>query len=86
MVEPEPEPPTPAQVAANHELWPGQVALKQDIQFPAYHNGQQIGSVLVPAGSEVEVVSIQKNHLVVEFHGNQAAVYWRSTDLAERLE
>jgi len=69
---PEPEPPAPApldlqQLAANRELWPKTVKLKEATLFPAVMDGKEVGKITVPAGAEVRLIRVTPDKISVAY-------------------
>ena len=59
----------------NMKLCPRKIRLKEDTNFPAMLDGKQIGTVLAPAGSEVDFIKIAgEKSLVVGFGPAQLTV------------
>jgi len=50
------------------------IQLKEETQFSIFRNGKAVGHVLVPAGSEVEVVSRNGDQIIVKRGGFQATI------------
>ena len=73
----------PADIAGNPAAWPKTVQLKQAVMFPAVYNSQVMGSVSVPAGTVVNLVSIQADQLTVEYQGGRQTVSWKLTNLGD---
>lgn len=93
---PPPPPPKPVYVApdgvvdlaklsANRADWPKSLVLKTPKEFPAVVDGKAVGKVVVPAGSEVNLLKIEQNQLGVEYRGGGAWIGEGETDLADRL-
>ena len=80
---PAPKPFDPADLIGNPQAWPRSVRLKQDSVFPVVFNSQVVGSAKVPAGSEVKLVSIQGDQLVVDYQGGTQKIFWKLTNLEE---
>jgi hypothetical protein len=85
---PEPVPAVfdPQKLAAEPARWPKKVALLKPATFTAMLNGKPIGSLVVPAGSEVRLKSIQDGKLGLEFNGGLASVAVDDTDLVARVK
>ncbi len=81
---PPPKPFNPADLAGNRAAWPRKVHLKQPVEFPALYNGQVVGSVTAPAGTEVALDGIQGTVLTVDYQGGQQRVDWTWTDLEQQ--
>lgn len=83
---------TPAQadpitwLLKNKNQCPKEVTLRQPMQFPVMVNGGTAGSVLVKAGSGVEVVNIEPEFLTARFQGGTLRVPLSATDLRERAK
>jgi len=78
-----PKPFDPADLAANPGAWPKTLKLKAATDFPAAFNGQIVGSVSVPAGTEVKLVNIQGDQLIVDYQGGTQKLSWKLTDIEE---
>lgn len=74
-----------ASVARSPQQWPKVVTLKEAVEFPAVMNGQVVGSVKVPAGSQVALVTLQPDQVELEYQGGRKTVPCKSTDVAERV-
>ena len=82
-----PEPPRPfdaAALAAAPGAWPRTLRLKQGVEFPAVFQGHVVGSLTAPTGTEVNLVSIEGEQLLLEYRGGNQKVSWRLTDLEEQ--
>lgn len=71
---------------ADEANWPEEVALTEAVEFPAVIDGRQVGSVMVPAGTTVRVVTIREQVLMAEHAGGQSILRWGQTDLQNRVE
>ena len=76
-----PPPFSPAKLAGNRAAWPKVVKLLQAETFPAVFNGQIVGDVDVPAGSDVNLVNIDGNNLTLDYRGGTCTVPWKLTNL-----
>lgn len=76
-----PKPFDPATFAAHPGEWPKTVRLTADETFPAVLDSKVVGSVTVPAGTQVNVVSVQSGQLTVEYQGGTQKLPWKATDL-----
>ncbi len=74
------------QIASDPSLWPKKVVIKEDIKFPAVVNGKQVGSLVAPAGTEVNVKVIQNEKVGVEYRGGGAWLTVEQTDLIARAQ
>lgn len=72
------------EIAANRAEWPAKLKLKKPTQFPAVANGKKVGSVLVPVGSEVRLISITSGKVGVEYQGGGAWLSPDDTDMQAR--
>jgi len=82
-----PEPPlTMERFVANPALWPKNVKLRKTTEFPAVLNSKRVGTVQVPAGSEVHLVKVEKDKLGLEFQGGGAWVPVGETDLTDQVK
>jgi hypothetical protein len=75
----------PAGLAGTPAVWPKMLKLKQAVDFPAVFNEQVVGSVNVPAGSEVKLLNIQGEELTVDFQGGTQNLSWKLTNLEEEV-
>jgi hypothetical protein len=75
----------PADLAGNPGAWPKTVRLKQSVVFPAVFNSQVVGSVTVPRGAVVNLVSIQGDQLILAFQGGTQKLSWKLTDIEEEV-
>ena len=64
---------------------PQQVKLVRPVEFPIMSNGQQIGSVVSPAGLPVKLVSLQGNQLEVQNGDSVKLISPSETDVEERV-
>jgi len=83
---PPPKPFDPVDLAASPAAWPKLVRLSQAVDFPAVLNGQVVGSVHVPAGAAVKLVSIQGEQLVLDYQGGRQTLPWKMTDIEAEAE
>jgi hypothetical protein len=74
------------QIASDPSLWPKKVVIKQDVKFPAVVNGKQVGSLVAPAGTEVNVRIVQNEKVGVEYKGGGAWLTVEQTDLIARAQ
>jgi hypothetical protein len=83
-----------AQIATNHAIWPKTVRIKRTTEFPAVSQGKEVGTVTLPAGMEVKLISIngEKEKVGVAFsidgkmpNAGGAWVSATDTDLMERV-
>ena len=81
-----------AQIAANRSLWPKTVKNKKATEFPAVNNGKEVGTVNLPAGMEVQLISVTSEKVGVAFSvdgklPNAGGVWLQpaDTDLMERI-
>ncbi len=65
------------------ELWPTEVTLFQDSEFPAMVNGKQVGKVIVKAGTKVNLAAIEADSAEVEFRGGKVTLPHNATDIAQ---
>jgi hypothetical protein len=75
----------PADLAAHPGAWPKTLRLKQSVAFPAVFNSQVVGSVTVPRGAVVNLVSIQGDQVILAFQGGTQKLSWKMTDLEEEV-
>jgi hypothetical protein len=75
----------PADLAGNPGAWPKTVRLKQSVVFPAVFNSQVVGSVTVPRGAVVNLVSIQRDQVILAFQGGTQKLSWKVTDIEEQV-
>jgi hypothetical protein len=80
-----PKPFDPADLAGNPSAWPKTVRLLQATNFPAVFNSQVVGSVTLPAGSEVKLVNIQGDQLTLDHQGGTQTLSWKLTDLEQEV-
>ncbi len=73
-------------LSSDHTLWPKKVALAKPATFPAVLNGKQVGSLVVPAGTETELVAIQNGKLGLKFNDGGAWLNVEDTDLIARVQ
>ncbi|MGA3172259.1 MAG: DUF4339 domain-containing protein [Chthoniobacteraceae bacterium] len=78
-----PKPFSIADLAGNQAAWPKIIKLKQSVMFPAVFDSQNVGSVSVPAGTQVRLTAIQGDQVTVEFQGGTQNLDWRLTDIDE---
>jgi len=71
----------PGDIAGNPNAWPKTVKLVQSVSFPAVFNSQVVGSMVLPPGTDVTLVKIQGEQLVLDYRGGQQTIDWRLTDL-----
>lgn len=75
----------PSDIAGNPAAWPRTLQLKTAVNFPAYFNGQPVGSVTAPIGSTVRLTNIQGDQLTVAYQSGTQQLSWKLTDLGERM-
>lgn len=74
-----------ARLAANRADWPKVVVLRAPKEFPAVVGGRAAGKIIVPKGTEVNLLKIEASNVGVEYKGGGAWVGADDTDLADRL-
>jgi hypothetical protein len=72
-------------LAQNSSLWPRQVRLRKATKFPAVVDGKEVGSLVAPSGTEVNLLKIQQGKLGLEYKGGGAWLAADDTDLATRV-
>jgi hypothetical protein len=82
---PTPETVDLASLGGSPKEWPKFVTLKQKTAFPAVLNGQVIGSVQVPAGIQVNLLSLRGGEVQVQYQGGSKLIPAQTTDLIERV-
>ena len=75
-----------ASLAASPHLWPPEVALVRDTDFPAVFEGKEVGKIKVPAGTKVELVAIEGDVVEVRFRGGTSKLPHEATNLAQLAE
>jgi len=90
VVEPSPASVAPAPdlqtIAGDRTLWPKKVALIKAATFPAVLNGKIVGSLVAPAGTEANLVSIKDDKVGLEFNGGGVWLPAAETDLIARVQ
>jgi hypothetical protein len=76
---------TLADLAQHPETWPHQVTLKADVPMDIIAHGQKAGSMLSPAGTTVDLVSITDTAVQIRVLSARASISPDQTDLWERL-
>jgi hypothetical protein len=77
--------PSLADLATHRNQWPRQVTLKTDVQMSMVSNGKVVGSMPSPAGTTVDLVSVDATSLQIKVLSMQASVAPEQTDLWERI-
>jgi len=72
-------------LARDQSLWPRQVRLRKPTKFPAVVDGKEVGSLVAPPGTEVNLRGIREGKLGLEFRGGGAWLPVEDTDLASRV-
>jgi hypothetical protein len=72
-----------AQVPA---LWPKQVMLIQDFTFTKITDGVAVGLVGAPAGTQVDLVSVNGPKLIVSYMGNRAEIDASVTNIGDLVD
>ncbi|HEV7404847.1 MAG TPA: hypothetical protein VGO11_18035 [Chthoniobacteraceae bacterium] len=70
--------------ATSHPYRPAQVVLTTGIQMPVVTGGQNHGSMTLPARTVVNVKSVRKTKLKIDFAGNQQWIARAWTDYDQR--
>jgi hypothetical protein len=81
----QPKPFDPADLAGNPSAWPKTLKLKQAAVFPVLINSQVVGSVTVPPGTLVTLVSMQGDQLTLQYQGETQTLSWQQTDIEEQV-
>ncbi len=68
---------------ASPELWPSEVTLAHDTEFPAVLNGKVVGKVKVNAGVKVGLAAVESDSVEVEFRGGKVRLPHKDTDLLQ---
>ena len=74
------------ELAATPANWPKMLNLKKPTQFPAVRDGQVIGTLTAPAGSEVRLMKIHQGKIGVEFQGGGGWILPEDSNLGEKLQ
>lgn len=61
--------------------WPSGVKLVNGVKFPVVFQGREAGTVLVPAGTKVEVADIASDSIALRFRGGSVSLPHGETDL-----
>ena len=77
--------PSLAELAQHRDQWPRQVTLKADVQMSIVSNGKVVGAMPSPAGTTVDLVSVNAAALEIKVLSMQASVTPEQTDLWERV-
>jgi hypothetical protein len=72
-------------LAGDPSAWPKSLTLRKPAQFPAVQEGQVVGTLQAPLGSEVKLRKIHQGKLGVEFNGGGGWLTVDDTDLREKL-
>jgi hypothetical protein len=72
-------------LAQDRSLWPRQVRLRKSTAFPAVVDGKEVGSLVAPSGTEVNLLAIREGKLGLEYKGGGAWLPVGDTDLATRV-
>lgn len=67
---------------ASPELWPSEVTLARDTEFPAVLNGKVVGKVKVNAGATVGLTAVEADAVEVEFRGGKVKLPHKETNLS----
>lgn len=68
---------------ASPELWPSEVTLAHDTEFPAVLNGKVVGKVKVNAGAKVGLTAVESDSVEVEFRGGKIKLPHKETNLSQ---
>ncbi|MEI6493430.1 MAG: hypothetical protein WCO94_12845, partial [Verrucomicrobiota bacterium] len=79
-----PQPDPIAWLLSRKESWPKSVIISEAVKFPLVVGDKVAGSVNLPAGTSVEVVSISADSVLAQWHGNKAPVPVGQTDLVKQ--
>ncbi|MEY5012176.1 MAG: hypothetical protein RLZZ253_3315 [Verrucomicrobiota bacterium] len=74
------------ELAATPADWPKVLSLKKPTQFPAVRDGQVIGTLTAPMGSEVRLVKIHQGKIGVEYQGGGGWIAPEDSNLGEKLQ
>ena len=74
-----------AALAGSPGEWPKIVSLKEPYEFPVSMDGQVVGSIRLPAGTQMPLVSVTGQQVQLKYQGSVALVPSKSTDLVERV-
>ena len=72
-------------LAQNQSLWPRSVRLRKPTKFPAVVDGKEVGSLIAPSGTQVNLVAIREGKLALEYKGGGVWLPVDDTDLATRV-
>ena len=76
----------PVELAGNPAAWPKTLRLKQEEVFPVVFDSQVHGSVTVPSGTDVKLLSVDGEQVVVDYQGGTQRLSWKVTDLEEAVK
>jgi hypothetical protein len=75
-----------ATISKSPAQWPKTVLLKQPAAFPAVLDGKIVGEIQVPAGTQVNIVSVQAEGVTAEYRNGKKQLPAGATDIIERFE
>jgi hypothetical protein len=74
-----------ADLKQHPEKWPAQVALKDSVRLTIVSQGAEVGAIMSPAGSTVNLISVGDTTLQVGVGAARASIAPDQTDLADRI-
>lgn len=74
-----------ADLMQDRNLWPSQLMLKVPVRLTIVSNGKEVGSIVSPEGSTVDLVSVSGTALEIKVGAADASVAADQTDLWERV-
>jgi hypothetical protein len=82
---PVPPHPTLGELMEHRDSWPAQLTLKVPVRLSIVSNGQEVGSIVSPEGTTVDLVSVSETALEIKVLSASASVTPDQTDLWERV-
>jgi hypothetical protein len=77
--------PTLPYLMQHRDLWPAQLTLTAPVRLSIVSNGKEVGAVVSPEGTTVDLVSVSETGLVVQVMAARASISPDQTDLWARV-
>jgi hypothetical protein len=74
-----------SQLKQHREAWPAQLTLKSAVKMSIISNGKEVGSIVSPEGSIVDLISVNDTTLEIGVMATRAMVSPEETDLWQRV-
>lgn len=72
------------ELIASSAFWPKKVAIRQTLDYDILKDGQPVGTAKVPAGTELTLVGVKPDGVIVALYGSKRKLSFAETDIVTR--